>query len=61
MTKSPSNPEDRYKKACDVWFHLYQVEQLVVNDTDYKRLSMMLSNCIDIVETLQHEIEISGK
>lgn len=60
MTKSSANQENRYKKAVDVWFHLHQVEQLVVNDTDYKNLSMMLSNCIDIVETLQHDIEVSG-
>jgi hypothetical protein len=57
-----ANSENRYKKSCDVWFHLHQAEQLIINDKDYhKSLSTMLDACMDIVETLQHDIEVSGK
>ena len=53
---------DRYSKAIDVWFLLHSAEQLVINDPDYHpNVVQMLHNCMDIVETLQHNIEASGQ
>jgi hypothetical protein len=53
---------DRYAKASEVWFLLHKAEQLVINDADYHpSVSQMLSNCMGIVETLQHKIEASGQ
>jgi len=53
---------DRYSKASEVWFLLHKAEQLVINDKDYHpNVLQMLNNCMDIVETLQHDIEASGQ
>ncbi len=53
---------DRYSKASEVWFLLHQAEQLVINDKDYHpNVHQMLSNSMDIVQTLIHEIEVSGQ
>jgi len=50
-----------YDKATEVWFLLHKAEQLVINDKDYHpNVLQMLNNCMDIVETLQHDIEASG-
>lgn len=48
---------DRYTKTTDVWYLLHQVEQLIINDPDYKNIIDSINNCMDIVETLQHDIE----
>ena len=52
---------DRYTKTTDVWFLLHQVEQLIINDPDYKFIHDSISNAMDVVETLQHDIEASGQ
>ena len=53
---------DRYTKATEVWFLLHQVEQLIINDKDYHHTVIdAVNNCMDIVETLQHNIEVSGQ
>lgn len=53
---------DRYTKAIDVWHLLHSAEQLVINDKDYHpSVRQMLSNSMDIVETLIHDIEVSGQ
>lgn len=52
---------DRYTKATDVWYLLHQVEQLIINDPDYKLILSNISNAMDVVETLQHNIEASGQ
>jgi hypothetical protein len=53
---------DRHSKASDVWLLLHSAEQLVINDKDYHpNVVQMLNNCMDIVETLQHDIEASGQ
>jgi hypothetical protein len=50
-----------YDKATEVWFLLHKAEQLVINDKAYHpNVLQMLNNCMDIVETLQHDIEASG-
>ena len=55
MTPTP------YDKAIEVWFLLHKAEQLVINDKAYHpNVLQMLNNCMDIVETLQHDIEASG-
>lgn len=52
---------DRYSKATEVWFLLHQVEQLIINDSDYIHVQRDVSNCMDRVETIQHDIEASGQ
>jgi hypothetical protein len=52
---------NRYDKTTEVWFLLHQVEQLVINDPDYRLIIDNISNSMDIVETMQHRIEASGK
>jgi hypothetical protein len=53
---------DRYAKASEVWFLLHQAEQLIINDPDYHpNIIQSLNNCMDIVEILQHGIEVSGE
>jgi hypothetical protein len=53
---------DRHSKAIDVWLLLHSAEQLVINDKDYHpNVVQMLNNCMDIVETLQQDIETSGQ
>jgi hypothetical protein len=50
-----------YDKATEVWYLLNQVEQLIINDPAYHpSVLRSISNCMDIVETLQHDIEASG-
>lgn len=52
---------DPYDKATEVWFLLHKVEQLIINDKDYHpSVIQSVNNCMDIVETLQHNIEASG-
>jgi hypothetical protein len=52
---------DPYTKATEVWFLLHQVEQLIINDPNYhSTVIQSVNNCMDIVETLQHNIEASG-
>lgn len=56
------NNNKRYDKVTEVWYLLNQVEQLVINDKDYHPNFLdMLNNCMDIAETLQHDIEVSGQ
>jgi len=51
-----------YSKALEVWHLLHKAEQLVINDKNYHpNLVQMLNNCMDIVETLQDTIEVSGE
>ena len=51
---------DRYSKALEIWHLLHSAEQLVINDKDYHpNVVQMLNNCMDIVETLQHDLEAS--
>lgn len=52
---------DPHTKATEVWFLLHQVEQLVINDPEYTHVLRDVSNCLDRVETLQHDIEVSGQ
>jgi len=53
---------DRYSKALEVWDLLHKAEQLVINDKDYHpNVVQMLNNCMDIAETLEHTIEVSGE
>jgi len=57
-----TEPMDRHSKASEVWHLLFQVEQLVINDPDYHpSVLTTVANCMDIVETLQHDIEVSGQ
>ena len=49
-----------YDKATEVWFLLHQVEQLIINDKQYLHVLRDVSNCLDRVETIQHDIEASG-
>jgi hypothetical protein len=50
-----------HDKATEVWYLLNQVEQLIINDPAYHpSVLRSISNCMDIVETLQHDIEASG-
>lgn len=51
----------RYDKATEVWFLLNKIEQLIINDKDYKHLHNPIANAMDVVETLQHDIEVSGQ
>ena len=51
----------RYDKTIEVWFLLHQIEQLIVNDPDYRHIYNNISNSMDVVETLQHNIEASGQ
>jgi hypothetical protein len=58
----PTTADERYSKAIDIWYLLHSAEQLVINDPDYHpNVVQMLTNCMDIVETLQHDIEASGQ
>jgi hypothetical protein len=51
---------DRYSKSLDVWHLLHSAEQLVINDKDYHpNVVQMLNKCMDIVETLLHDLEAS--
>lgn len=52
---------DRYTKTTEVWFLLHKVEQLIINDPDYTHIIHSVTNCMDVVETLQHDIEASGQ
>jgi hypothetical protein len=52
---------DRYTKTTEVWFLLHQVEQLIINDPAYIYVLRDVSNCMDRVETIQHDIEVSGQ
>ena len=52
---------DRHSKATEVWFLLHKVEQHIINDPDYKHIIHSITNCMDVVETLQHDIEASGQ
>lgn len=52
---------DRYSKATEVWFLLHTVEQHIINDPDYKYIYNNISSAMDVVETLQHNIEASGQ
>jgi hypothetical protein len=51
----------RYEKAIEIWWLLNRVEQLMINDPDYAKAILNVSNSMVIVEALQHDIEISGK
>jgi hypothetical protein len=56
------SPADRYSKATEVWYLLHKIEQLIINDPDYSSTVInSVNNCMDIVETLQHGIEVSGQ
>ena len=62
MTTSCASTDARYSKVIDVWHLLHSAEQLVINDPDYHpEVLRMLNNCMDLVETLQHDIEASGQ
>jgi hypothetical protein len=52
---------DRYSKATEVWRMFFEIEQLIINDPDYTHVHCDVSNCLDRVETLQHDIEVSGQ
>lgn len=52
---------NRYDKATEVWYLLHKIEQHIINDPDYEHVITQISNCMDVVETLQHDIEASGK
>ena len=52
---------DRYSKTTEVWFLLHKVEQLIISDEDYRNIYNNISNSMDVVETLQHDIEASGQ
>lgn len=53
---------DPYTKATEVWFLLHKAEQLIINDSNYHpKVIQSLNNCMDIVETLQHDLEASGQ
>jgi hypothetical protein len=52
---------DPYAKAIEVYFLLHQVEQLAINDPAYAHILRDVSNCLDRVETIQHDIEASGE
>jgi hypothetical protein len=53
---------DSYSKASEVWFLLHKAEQLVINDPNYHpNVLRDLNNCMDIIETLQHQLEVSGQ
>ena len=61
MKTTNNSSENRYQKVIDVWFYLHKAEQLIINDEDYHpNILSMLNNCLDMVETLQRKIEISG-
>lgn len=51
---------DAYTKTTEVWFLLHQVEQLIINDPAYTHVHRDVSNCLDRVETIQHDIEAAG-
>ena len=51
--------KDPYIKATEVWFLLHKVEQLIINDELYTHVHRDVSNCLDRVETIQHNIEIN--
>ena len=51
---------DRYAKVTDVWFLLHQVEQLIINEPAYVHVLRNVTNCLVLVEIIQHDIEASG-
>jgi hypothetical protein len=57
--KTPA--DQRYDKVIEVWWLLNKLEQLMINDPDYAKVIQNITNSMDIVETLQHDIEVSGK
>jgi hypothetical protein len=52
---------DRYAKASEVWFLLHQVEQLIINDPAYAHVLRDVSNCLDRVSNIQHNLEVSSQ
>jgi hypothetical protein len=51
---------DPYTKATEIWFLLHRIEQLIINDPTYAHVLRDVANCLDRVETIQHDIEASG-
>ena len=50
-----------YDKATEVWFLLHKVEQLIINDPAYAHVLRDVSNCLDRVSNIQHNLEVSGQ
>lgn len=48
---------NRYDKVTEVWLLLHKVEQLIVNDDEYKHIRHSIANCLDRVSTVQDRIE----
>lgn len=48
---------DRYSKCLEVWRLLFDVEQLIINDDEYKHIQRSIANCLDFVSTVQHRLE----
>ena len=49
-----------YDRASDTWFHLSKADQLTVNHEKFKEVNELICKCMDIVESIQHDIEVSG-
>ncbi|MFN5920268.1 MAG: hypothetical protein ACK45I_03090 [Bacteroidota bacterium] len=49
-----------YDRASDTWFHLSKADQLTVNHEKFKEVNELICKCMDIVESIQHDIEASG-
>jgi hypothetical protein len=55
--KHPATSDERYTKCLEVWRLLFDVEQLIINDPDYEYIQNSISNCLDIVNTMQNRLE----
>lgn len=50
-----------YDKATEAWYLLNKVEQLIINDKTYAHVITKVTTALDLVETIQHDIEASGQ
>ena len=64
MGRQPLSNElamDAYDKTSEVWYLLNKAEQLILNDGNYHpSVAQSISNCLTVVETLQHQLETSA-
>ena len=57
LTTASFDQMDRYSKSLEVWRLLFEAEQLIINDADYRAAAPHLSNVLDIVSALQTRLE----
>jgi len=53
----PTTSDARYAKVLEVWRLLFEAEQLITGDADYRAAAPHLSNVLDIVSVLQTRLE----